>query len=65
MVWRSCPVVSFLSTLDGDVRVPSLYTQGCRNWNPPKSFTHKREVKPHSRFILGVGSFLLDRCSAV
>ena len=39
----SCPVVSFSSTLDGDVQVPSFGTQGRRNRNPPKPHTHTQK----------------------
>jgi hypothetical protein len=38
----SCPVTSFSSALDGDARVLSFGTQGRRNWDPPKPYTHTR-----------------------
>ena len=51
------PCCVLFVNLDSDVRVPSLCTQGCRNWNPPKPSTHKREVKPSLSIHLGSGIF--------
>src|SRR5271154_1349273 len=44
----SCPVMPFSSTLDGDARVPSFGTQGCRNWNPSE-ITHTYTMWPRAR----------------
>jgi hypothetical protein len=63
----SCPVVSILSSLDGDAPVPSFGTQGCRTGNPPKLHAHKGGIKHVARsrqvcICVGCGSNCLNDC---
>jgi hypothetical protein len=58
-----CPVVPFSSTLDGDMRVPSSGPRIAENW-PPKNTHKKAWLRLHPRFMLQMGSFFVERCSA-